>query len=142
MDPISIGTAAVAILAPYLTSLAAKVGESVTENLAKKAGSGAGGAVETLYQTIRQKFTADRDTNAERSLKSLETEPDSKVSQTAVAAVLDEKAQADPAFAKELADLVQQARQDPKVAKFLTNVYGNAQVNKLVNIGQAGDVKF
>src|SRR5215210_5004612 len=101
MDPISIATAAAAILAPYLSTLAVKAGEKVTENLAGKAGTGASGAVDALYQAIKRKFAADHDTDAEQSLTSLAAKPDSEARQATVAEVLADKAQADPAFAKE-----------------------------------------
>ena len=136
MDPISIATAAAAILAPYLSTLAVKAGEKVTENLAGKAGTGASGAVDALYQAIKRKFAADHDTDAEQSLTSLAAKPDSEARQATVAEVLADKAQADPAFAKELADLVQQAGKDPGVTQFLTNVYGEGRVGKIINVGQ------
>src|SRR4051794_30963772 len=72
MDPVQLATAAVAVLAPFLATLAGKAGEKVTESLAAKAGAGAGGAVDGLYKAIRDKFAGEKDEDAQQSLKSLE----------------------------------------------------------------------
>lgn len=140
MDPVQLATAAVAVLAPFLSTLAGKAGEKVTESLAARAGAGAGGAVDGLYKAIRDEFAAKGDEDARQSLKSLEAKPDSQGRQTALAEVVADKAKADPAFAAQVAELVQRARHDPATSQFLTQVYGNARVRNIANIGRAGNL--
>jgi len=134
MDVVQIATAAAALLAPYL----AKAGEAA----AKKAGEAAWEKVEALYQAIRRKFAADKDDYAQKTLERLEAQPTTETRQTALADVLAEKAQADPEFAQELARLVQGAAQDKTVVQVLTQVYGEARVNKIINIAQATVVQI
>ena len=134
MDVVQIATAAAALLAPYL----AKAGEAA----AKKAGEAAWEKVEALYQAIRRKFAADKDDYAQKTLERLEAQPTTETRQTALADVLAEKAQADPGFAQELARLVQGAAQDKTVVQVLTQVYGEARVNKIINIAQATVVQI
>ncbi|MGC9084548.1 MAG: hypothetical protein ACP5ME_15410 [Anaerolineae bacterium] len=124
-----IAAAAAALLGPYL----AKAGEA----LAKKAGEAAWAKVEALYQAIRRKFAADRDDYAQKTLQRLEEQPSSEARQAALADVLAEKAQADPAFARQLAALVGEAREDKALVQFITQVYGEAYVGKITNIGWA-----
>ncbi|MGB9870629.1 MAG: hypothetical protein ACPLYD_03105 [Anaerolineae bacterium] len=124
-----IAAAAAALLGPYL----AKAGEA----LAKKAGEAAWAKVEALYQAIRRKFAADRDDYAQKTLQRLEEQPSSEARQAALADVLAEKAQADPAFARQLAALVGEAGEDKALVQFITQVYGEAYVGKITNIGRA-----
>ncbi|CAA9250387.1 MAG: hypothetical protein AVDCRST_MAG77-2046 [uncultured Chloroflexi bacterium] len=142
MDPVQLATAAVAVLAPFLSSLAQKAGSVVVDRLAEDAGAGAEKAVDALYEAVRQKFASDGDKDAEHSLEGLAAKPDSKARQAAVAEVLEEKAKADPAFAEHLAELVRSVEQDPQASQFLTQVSGNASVRNIANIGRAGDVTF
>ncbi len=132
IDPIT--TAAAALLAPYLT----KAGEEV----AKQAGDAAWQMAASLYQAIRRKFTKDQDAYAQQTLQRLEEQPTNEARQAALADVLNEKVQADPSFAQELKGLVQDTTQTQGINQFLTQVYGNAQVEKIVNIGQTGTAQF
>jgi hypothetical protein len=134
MDIAQIAITAAALLAPYLV----KAGEAA----AKKAGETAWEKVESLYQAMRGKFAADEDDYAEKTLQRLEEQPTSEVRQASLADILTEKAEADPTFARELAQLVQDTAQDQATAQFLTQVYDNARVDKIINIGQAGTVRF
>lgn len=134
MDIVQIATAAVALLAPYLIkageSAAGKVGEKALEK------------VEALYQAIRRRFAADKNDYAEKTLQRMEEQPTSEGCQAALADILAEKAQNDPGFAQELMQLVQSATQDKTVVQILTQVYGNARVGKIINIGNAGVVNI
>jgi hypothetical protein len=140
LDPVQLGTAAVAVLAPYLTSLAGKVGERVAETVAGKAATGTSGVVEALYDAVRRKFAADGDKDAQGALTSLEAKPDSESRQAVMAEVLADKARADEGFGDELSNLVQQAARDQPTMQFLTQVYGNAKVKSIVTIGSARDI--
>lgn len=134
MDIAQIATAAAALLAPYLARAA--------EAAAKKAGERAWEKVEALYQAIRRKFAADQDEYAQKTLQRLEAQPTAEARQAALADVLTEKAQADPDFARKLARLVQDATQDNTVVQFLTQVYGEARVGNIINIGRADVVRI
>ena len=135
IDIAQIATAAVALLGPYL----AKAGEAA----AKKVGEAAWEKMEALSQAIRRKFEADKkNAKAQETLQRFEEQPTDEDRQAALANVLAEKAQADPAFAEELARLVQFTTGDQTVGQFLTQVYDQAQVDKIINIGQAGVVRI
>lgn len=58
----------------------------------------------------------------------------------ALAGVLDDRAAGDREFEAGLVALIEEVRRDPVAASFVTEVSGNAQVGKIVNIGQARDV--
>jgi hypothetical protein len=129
-------SAAVALLSPYLgKAVGAAAGE---------AGKAAWKAGETLFQTIRQKFSAKQDSYAETTLQRLQEQPENEGRQTALAQVLAEQAQDDPGFAREIEQLLQDAKQDEQVNQFMTQVYGKAWVGKITNIGsiQADNVSF
>lgn len=127
-------TAAVALLAPYL----GKAGEEI----AQKAGDATWKMIGSLYQVIKHKFTRDQDTFAQQSLQRLEEQPNNEARQAALADILNEKAQSDPGFAQELKQLVQNTTQTQGINQFLTQVYDNAKVDKIVNIGQLGSAEF
>jgi hypothetical protein len=134
MDTAQIVTAAAALLGPYL----AKAGEAV----AKKIGEAVWDKVANLHQAIRRKFSKDKDEYAQKTLQRLEEQPTNEGRQAALADVLEEKAQTDPAFAQELAQLVRTTAEDKHVSQFLTQVYDQAQVDKIINIGQVGVVNI
>ena len=61
----------------------------------------------------------------------------------ALARVIDACAQDDgDTFGDELAELVSAVERDAIAARFVTEVYGNAQVGMIVNIGRARDVSL
>jgi hypothetical protein len=126
MDPATLGTLAVSIVAPYLTeagkAAAAKIGET------------ASGQVANLLATLQRKFGADQDAYAGQTLARLEEQPDADTRKRALADVVAEKAEADPAFKEELARGVEAARTSPGTMQFLTQVYGG-QVGEILNIG-------
>jgi hypothetical protein len=130
MDPVS---AAIVLLAPYL----AKAGAS----FASKAGEAAFEATRSLLDRIRRKFDDDGDNYARTTLARLEEKPDDEGRQGALKSVLEEKAQADPAFAGDLERLVQSTVGNQAVSSFVTQVYGG-EVGKIVNIANAGVVEI
>jgi hypothetical protein len=141
MDVARTATAAVACLAPYLPRLAGEAAAPGGAGPAPAAapGGAAGAAVAALYQAVRRRFAADRDDDATQTLMGLAARPASPGRRAAVAEVLEDKGRADPAFARELADLVQRAGQDRGVTEFLTQVYGAAWVEHIRTIGRASD---
>jgi hypothetical protein len=133
MDIQQTAAAAAAILAPYL----AKVGEEFS----KKIGEGAYKKLASLYEAIKSKFIADKDEFAQKTLERLEAQPTTESRQAALADVLVEKAQADGKFADNLGNLTKDAAADKTVNQFLTQVYGEGRVGKILNIGRARDIK-
>jgi len=126
MDPAALATAAVGILAPYLTEAG--------HVAAKKLGEGAATQVEGLIGAIRRKFGLDKDAYADQTLARLEAQPDEETRKQALAGVIAEKAKADAAFKEELERLVAAARGNHATMQFLTQVYGG-RVGQIVNIG-------
>lgn len=100
MDPATLASMAVSMLAPYL----AKVGES----LATQATETAVEAVKAVFNTIKQKFA--KDPYADQTLKHVEEAPESKNWQAALTAVLEEKLKEDSAFAETLARQLEAAK--------------------------------
>jgi hypothetical protein len=128
-----LATAAAALLAPYL----AEAGKSV----AGKVGDAAVAGITTLYGWIRKRFEDDDDSRGRDALTRLEAQPDDAGNQRALSEVLAAKAEADPSFASELKQLVDGATRGRSANDFLVEVYGG-EVNKIVQIGKAGDVSF
>ena len=126
MDPMTLAAAAVTIAAPYF----GEAGKAA----AKKAGEAAVAQVEALVGAIRQKFGANKDDYAEQTLARLEQQPEAEGRRRALTDLVAEKAEADPAFAQELTNLVEAAKQNPTTMQFLTQVYGGT-VGEIFNIG-------
>jgi hypothetical protein len=85
-----------------------------------------------LVELVRSKFA--HDPAARAALERAQSEPDNQTRLAELTEALHSHSAQDPTFGAQLADLVDQARQDPTVGRFVTQVYGNAKVGKLVNI--------
>ena len=109
VDLVGITSAAVALLGPYLASLAGKVGTAAADEIAAGAANSSVMAIGSLYNSLRRKFASDHDEDACRALSSLEAVPNSEGRQSTLAEVLLDRASADPEFAAELARLVDAA---------------------------------
>ncbi len=120
-----------ALLAPYLASLA--------DGYVTKAGEAAFDGTKSLMKAIRDKFAHDGDQYAEQSLQRLQDRPDDEGRQSALRSILQDKADADSAFAEDLKRLVTAVTGRQRVGSFLTQVYGG-EVGKIVNIQTAGTV--
>ena len=76
-------------------------------------------------------------------MEKLETEPADERHVQTVASIIEALVRSDPAFGQELEALVDEARQDPELGRFVTEISGNASVGKVTNIGEVhGDVSF
>jgi hypothetical protein len=126
MDPLSLSVAAL---------LAKALGGAVEE-----LGGTAADALGRLVAAVRGKLTGD--TPAEQALAALERAPADTASAQTLAAAIDERVSASGAFRDELEKLVAAAARDPRANHFVTEVRDNAQVGKIVNIGQARDVSL
>lgn len=138
MDWRQVATTAAALLAPLLPYLV-KVGEKAAEEAGKKFGTAAWEKAKALYEAIRGKFTGDA--YAEETLKRAAEKPESEGRQAALTEVLAEKAEADPEFGQQLAQLTEVTAQERGIVNFLTQVYGG-RVNKIINIGWTQEAKF
>lgn len=128
MDPATIALTVAGLLA-----------KKALEAAGGKAGEGAWAALGRIADAVRRRFGGDSEVT--ETLERLEAKPASQGRTQELAEVLQPRLEADPAFAAELARLVEQAKTEPPVASFVTTVQGNAQVGKLTNIGQvSGDV--
>jgi hypothetical protein len=127
MDPVSITVAA--LLAKTL------------DQFAGEAGKGAWSGIGRLVGLIRSHFADDN--AAEAALAQVEATPASPEGAENLAQALDRHAAEDPAFREALRAYIREAQQDPATASFVTEISGNAQVGKLVNIDRVdGDVSF
>ena len=128
MDPATLGALAVSIVAPYLT----EAGKAAAAKIRRETASD---QVENLLTRCGASLEQIRDAYAgtERFAR-LEQQPDAETRKRALADVVAEKAEADPAFKDELAHAVEAARTSPGTMQFLTQVYGG-QVGEILNIG-------
>ncbi len=121
MDIQTVATTTLILLSPYLS----KAGEAIAENLGEKLAEKVSG----LYQTLQEKFRGDD--YAEQTLARLEGKPESEGRQAALKEVLIEKMEADPDFAEQLRQLVEESKQ----------VGGGDIISQHLNIsGKAGDI--
>jgi len=91
-----IAAAVIALLSPYL----AEAGKSI----ANKAGDATLEGVKALHDAIRRRFRGDD--FASKTLDRAEEQPESEARKQSLAEVLDEMVKADPAFARELEELL------------------------------------
>lgn len=129
-----IAAAAMTFLGPYLQeggkAAAKRAGESMLQH---------GGA---LLGLLRSTFAKKSDDYAARTLQRFEERPADASRQQALQAVLIDEAESDPAFRDQLERFVQTMSQDHAVTQFITNVSGDARVEKLINIGSAQNVRI
>lgn len=123
-------------LGAVLAAVIAKAQDRVAEG----AVAGAEGVVGRAVGWLRASFRTDG--RAGSALDLVERAPDSASAVERLAAVLDARARDDADFAEQLASFVQEAQRDPVAGRFVTQVTGDAQVGKIVNIGQARDVSL
>jgi len=130
MDPISsLASVVVAALAPYL----AKAGEEFS----KEAGKAASRKIGDLYAALARHF--QKKPTAAGALADLKATPNDEDAQAALRLQLKKQMKADPAFADELRQILDQVGQDGQGASFLTQVYGG-KVGKIINIDQADEI--
>ncbi len=125
MDPLSLSVAA--LLAKALGSAAEEAGRGMADALGR------------LVAAVRRRFTGDE--QAEKALAAVERSPSDETSAQTLALAI-ERVSKDEAFRAEMEELVSEAERDPRVGRFVTEVRDNAQVGKIVNIENAGDVSF
>lgn len=125
-----------------LGAIAAAVLAKAQERAADRTIDGGESVVRRLASWLRASFADSDDEAANHALGLVERVPGSPSSVDALAVVLDNRAAGDAEFRGRLAALVDEARSDPVAGRFVTEVYGDAQVGKIVNINQAGNVSL
>lgn len=125
-----------------LGAVAAAVWAKAQDRLAERAVEDGEGAVRRLVGWLKT-FQSDPAEEATSSaLDLVSRSPASTASVEALAVALDERAAGDDEFRLRLAEFVDDARRDPVAVSFVTEIYGNARVGKVVNIEHARDVSF
>lgn len=126
---------------PIAITAATLVAKWAAEGMVKEAAKSAWEGLKKIYDAVRVKFTGDKESS--EVLQRLEQKPASEARTHELAEVLDERLKADPAFAKELRHLVEEAGARPATSSFVTQVMDNARVGKITNIGTiTGPVNF
>jgi hypothetical protein len=108
------------------------------EALGGKAGETTWAGMTRLIALVRHKVTGYR--QAESALTEVERHPDDQAGIRELGELLAALAAQDAAFHQELASLVADARRDSTIGPLATQVYGQAQVGQLLNVGQARDI--
>jgi hypothetical protein len=98
------------------------------------------GVLQRLVGWVRGRLSGD--SVAAGALDRVQDTPDSPARVAALAAVIDQRAAADSAFADELTRLVEEIRGDVVGGQFVTEVFGNAQVGTILNVNQARDINL
>jgi hypothetical protein len=118
---------------------AALVAKKALETVSSEAGKTGWQALGRIAHTIRGWFAGDRE--ATETLDRLEAKPESQARAAELAEVLTPRLEADSRLVAELTRLVEEAKDDPQTASFVTTVQDNARVGRITNIGQiTGDV--
>jgi hypothetical protein len=117
--------AAALLAAPAATAAAGEAGKSLWASLIK---------------LVRSKLATDHDATV--VVERLVAQP-TAARQTAVAALLEERAGRDEGFARELERLVAAALNQPEVSQVMVHVSGNATIGKQANVGtNIGDINL
>jgi hypothetical protein len=124
-----------------LGAIAAAVFAKAQDRVAQGAVEGGEGVARRLAAWLRARFSDDEVGRA--ALARVERAPSDRSEMDALADVIDGCAQDDTdTFRAELVELVDAVKDDAMAARFVTEVYGDARVGKIVNIGQARDVSL
>jgi uncharacterized membrane-anchored protein YjiN (DUF445 family) len=132
MHPSQIATTAISLLVPYLV----EGGKAASQ----KAGEASWEKVSLLYQTIHDKLNISCDSTLRQPLHNLVDSPSDLTCQDIVKDMLVEKLLTDQDFSRQISKLLNEISQEQAVGKFVTKLYGNAKVDKIINIDQAGQV--
>ena len=123
---------------PVALTAATLLATKALEALGGKTGEATWAGLNRLMALVRGAVSGHR--QAEATLTELENHPDDQGRIRRLAEVLVAFGAQDAEFHRELVVLVGGARRDPVVGSFATQVYGQAQVDQLVNVGQARDI--
>lgn len=126
---------------PVTAAAVALLASRALESVAAEAGTSAWHGMGRLATLVRNAVAGD--SRGESAVKRIETDPNDQEAVRTLAKVLDVHILDDPSLRDELASLVADAKGHPALGQMLTQVYGNARVDKVTQIGIAqGDVSF
>ncbi len=123
MDPVTIASATIALLTPYLV----KAGDEV----AKKAAGAAWEKVTEIYKALKERLAREKDKYPKETFKRFEKEPEKR--KQAMQETLAEILEKDSDFAKKLMEMVKNANKLGAGTVFNTNVFGG-KVGEIINI--------
>lgn len=123
MDAAAIATVATTLLSPYLAQ--------AREDVANETGGAAWEKVRQIHQAIRTRLQEEGDSYPAETLRRFEEQPESR--RGAMQSVLQEILDVDPAFARALSVLLQEADRAGAGAVFNVNVFGGT-VGEIINI--------
>jgi hypothetical protein len=129
MEITALAAAIVAALTPFL----AKAGEE----FAKEAGKAAVDRISELYTLLQKRF--QKKPAAAEALQDMHDKPQDPDTQAALRKQLVKQIETDPELKNVLLATIQQIKQDPQAATFVTQVFGG-EVGKIINIGSADKV--
>lgn len=131
IDWSQIAQSAVAILVPLTPYL-----QKGVEEIAKQIGKDTWEKGKAIYNSIRNRFKEEEDQADLNTLELFLQRPE--IYEEALSRLLQQKAQKDPQFGKELHSLVQQAINTRSVVSYLNNFYGD--VEKVIQIQSVGQL--
>ncbi len=128
MDVMTIASASITLLTPYL----AKLGDEVVKRAAGVAWEKMG----EIYNAIKDRISKEKDEFPKETLKRYEKEPEKR--KLAMQETLADILAKDPKFAQKLSEMVEDANKAGARAVFTTNVYGG-EVGEIINIENLHD---
>ncbi|MFI7114481.1 hypothetical protein ACIBK9_49790 [Nonomuraea sp. NPDC050227] len=119
------------------TLFLSKLIDGVTGEMGRETWNG----MKRLVELVRDRLSGDD--SAQEVISGVEAGNDVPEAARSLAEVLDRHAASDPAFRRTLAELIGEGMADPAAGRMVTQIYGNAEVGKVVTIGTVtGDVSF
>jgi hypothetical protein len=127
-------------IAPALTLAATEAWKALSKQFGEAGAKAALAKGKALWDRLKSRFGKDKEVTQTMDL--FANNP--QAFETALSKVLAQRLAQDEAFGRQLAGLLREAVSDGEVATFLTQVYGQARVSKIVNVGQidADEVHF
>jgi hypothetical protein len=123
-----------------LSLTAAMLIAKAMEGAADEAGRSALGGLGRLLGVARRE--ASDDPQVAQALIAVERSPSDQAAVRALAAVLDDRLRSDASLRSTLDGLVAESTRDPVTNAFVTHVSDEARVERITNIGHAGDVSL
>ncbi|NAS27082.1 hypothetical protein GT755_36125 [Herbidospora sp. NEAU-GS84] len=126
---------------PLSITVVGLVAAKLAEGFGGELGTRAAGALSDLVTRVKARISGDPE--AEAAMSDIEAGDQAEEPRETVAEALSKALESDPELREQLSRLVGEVRGDPKAVSFVTHVSGDAQVGKIVTIGEVtGDVSF
>jgi len=125
-------SAAIALVVPYLAGAAGAAGSA--------AGRAADEGVRRLWSSMMRNAEREVDGRASSALRRLRQNPADSATQAAAVDAVQSLAASDPQFLDSLRTMVREADSARHNITMTTNLSGDAQIGKQINIGSPGDV--